>query len=177
MPRIQPVDPAQAEGKTKELLDAVQKRLGMIPNIMKTMAHSPAVLEAYLSFSGAMAHSSLPATLREQIALAVGEANQCHYCVAAHTALGKKAGLTETQILESRGGKSSDPKTNAAIQFARKVVESRAQVTDGDVVRLRETGYGDAQIAEIVAAVSLNIFTNYFNHVADPAIDFPIVYT
>lgn len=174
MPRIQPVDPAQAEGKTKELLDAVQKRLGMVPNIMKTMAHSPAVLEAYLGFSGAMAHSSLPAALREQIALAVGEANQCHYCVAAHTALGKKAGLTETQILESRSGKSSDPKTNAAIQFARKVVESRAQVTDGDVVQLRETGYGDAQIAEIVAAVSLNIFTNYFNHVTDPVIDFPI---
>lgn len=174
MPRIQPVNPAQAEGKTKELLDAVQKRLGMVPNIMKTMAHSPAVLEAYLGFSGAMAHSSLPAALREQIALAVGETNQCHYCVAAHTALGKKAGLTETQILESRGGKSSDPKTNAVIQFARKVVESRAQVTDGDVVRLRETGYGDPQIAEIVAAVSLNIFTNYFNHVADPVIDFPI---
>ncbi len=174
MPRIPPVDPVQAAGKTKELLDAVQKRLGMVPNIMRTMAQSPSVLEAYLAFSGAMAHSSLPAALREQIALAVARVNQCRYCVAAHTALGKKAGLTETQVQESLQGRSSDPKADAAIQFARRVVEVRGHVTDGDVAALRQAGYGDAQIAESAAAVSLNIFTNYFNHIADPAIDFPV---
>lgn len=174
MPRIQPVDPAQAAGKTKELLDAVQKKLGRVPNLMKTMAHSPSVLEAYLAFSGAMARSSLPITLREQLALAVGQANQCRYCVAAHTALGRKAGLTDAQLQESLQGKSSDSKTDAALGFAKKVAETRANVTDEDVAKLRQAGYGDAQIVEIAAAVSLNVFTNYFNHIADPAIDFPV---
>ena len=173
MPRIQPVDPAQAAGKTKELLDIVQKKMGSIPNIMKTMAQSPAVLEAYLGFSGAMATSSLPLALREQIALTVGETNRCGYCVAAHTVIGKKAGLTDLQAQESRQGRSSDPKIHAALQFTRKMVESQASVKDADIAKLREAGYGDTQIAELVAAISLNIFTNYFNHVADPVIDFP----
>lgn len=137
------------------------------------MANSPAVLEAYLGFSGALAKGALSARLREQIALAVGESNNCQYCLAAHTALGRMAGLSDEQIADSRRGSSPDRKTEAALAFATKVVSERGLVDDDDVAQLRAAGFDDGDIAEIVANVSLNIFTNYLNHIAETEIDFP----
>ncbi len=93
MPRLNAVDPARATGKAKDFLDAVKAKLGLTPNMMRTMAGSPAVLEGYLSFGTALGGGSLPPGLREQIALAVAEANRCDYCLSAHTALGRLAGL------------------------------------------------------------------------------------
>jgi AhpD family alkylhydroperoxidase len=111
--------------------------------------------------------------VREQLALDVGEANHCHYCVSAHSALGKRAGLTDQDILDSRRGASTDLKADVLLRFARTVVEKRGVVEDADLAAVREAGYGDAEIAEVVAHVALNIFTNYFNNVAGTAIDFP----
>jgi len=162
-------------GKTKELLEMVKNKLGMVPNMMATLAQSPAALESYLSFSGALAHSSIPKTLQEQIALTVSEANGCGYCVAAHTKLGSLAGLSESELKASRKGHSTDPKEQLALNFAQLLVENRGHVTDGDVEKLRKGGFDDGAIAEIVAVTALNIFTNYFNHVADPVVDFPAV--
>ena len=121
----------------------------------------------------ALAGGGLPRRLREQIALAVGEANACAYCVAAHTAMGRRAGLTEQETKEARRGSSHDTKERAALEFARKVVEDRGVVADADLERIRRAGYNDGEIAEIVANVALNIFTNYFNHVAGTEVDFP----
>jgi uncharacterized peroxidase-related enzyme len=173
MTRIHPVD-RDADPKTRELLGAVEKKMGMVPNLVSTMAHSPAVAQAYLGFAQTLAGGSLPASLREQISLVVGETNQCNYCVSAHSFLGRKAGLSESDVLDARQGAASDEKTNAALVFARKVVEDRGQVGDEDVEEVRRAGYTDGEIAEIVANVALNIFTNYFNNVAGTEIDFPI---
>jgi len=173
MPRLRAVKTSEAKGKARELLEGVEESLGKAPNIMRTMANSPAVLEAYLAFNSALAKGSLSAKLREQIALAVGEANQCKYCLAAHTALGKMAGLGDAEIEDSRRGASSDGRTNAALGFARKVVRERGWVGDDDVATLRSAGFDDGAIAEIVATVAVNIFTNYLNHVAETAVDFP----
>lgn len=173
MERITPVNPQTAEGRAKELLDAVKAKLGVVPNMTRSMAASPAILDAYLGFSGALGHGVLPAKVREQLALAVGEANHCDYCVAAHSALGKRAGLTERAILDSRTGQSEEPRTGALLRFARTLVEKRGLVTDADVAAVREAGYGDAEVAEVVAHVALNVFTNYFNTVAGTTIDFP----
>lgn len=175
MPRLRAVMTSDTTGKARELLEGVEKKLGMAPNIMRTMANSPAVLEAYLAFNSALAKGSLSAKLREQIALAVGEANQCKYCLAAHTALGKMAGLSEADIADSRRGASSHGKTQAALGFARKLVRERGWVGDDDLATLRSAGFDDGGIAEIVAAVAVNIFTNYLNHVAHTEIDFPNV--
>lgn len=175
MERITPVNPQTAEGRTRELLEAVKAKLGMVPNLTRSMAVSPAVLEAYLGISGALTHGVLPARVREQLALDIGEANHCEYCVSAHSAGGKRVGLTEQEILDSRRGVSADPKTDVLLRFARTLVENRGMVEDADVAAVREAGYGDAEIAEIVAHVALNIFTNYFNHVAGTTIDFPKV--
>ncbi len=173
MSRIETVNPAQATGKAKELLDGVKAKLGMTPNLMRVMANSPAVLDAYLKFSGALGGGDLPAKTREQIALTVGQANSCDYCLSAHSAIGKMAGLSPNQILDSRRGTSSEPKTNGVIQFARQLVDKRGLVSDADMDAVRSAGLDDGAIAEIVANVALNIFTNYFNHVAETEIDFP----
>lgn len=175
MPRLTAIDPAGATGKAKELLDAVQASLGMTPNLMRTLANSPAALESFLNFNTALSRGRLGAKVREQIALAVAEKNGCEYCLSAHTAIGKKVGLLESDLLASRQGVSRDPKVDAALKFAHAIVSRRGQVTDDDVNRVRQMGYGDAEIAEIIATVVLNIFTNYFNLVAGTAVDFPRV--
>lgn len=174
MPRIQTVDVENATGKTAEVLSKVKKKLGKVPNIVSTMANSPAVANAYLSFSAALAEGTLSAALREQIALAVGEKNECGYCISAHSFIGKKAGLSDDDVLMARRGDANDAKHSAALHFATMLVEQRGNVSDEAIQTVRDAGFSDGQIAEIVAAVSLNIFTNYFNHVADTAIDFPV---
>jgi AhpD family alkylhydroperoxidase len=139
------------------------------------MARSPAVATAYIGFAQALAGcaGSLPFRLREQIALVVGEANACGYCVAAPTVLGRRAGLTEEEAKEARRASPHYGKEHAALVFARKVVRDRGGVTDDDVEQLRRAGYTDHQVGEIVANVALNIFTNYFKHVAGTELDFP----
>lgn len=176
MPRIQPVNHAEAAGEQKELLDAVKAKMNGVPNIIGTMAHSPAVLKSYLGFSEAMGGSSLSPQLREQIALAVAGANQCHYCGSAHTALAKSHGLKdEAELQRNLLAESSDAPTAAVLRFARAIVEKRGWVDDADIEAVRHAGYDDAGIAEIVATVAINTFTNYFNHVADTENDFPPV--
>ncbi|MBX9623315.1 MAG: carboxymuconolactone decarboxylase family protein [Gemmataceae bacterium] len=173
MTRITPIDLQAAEGRAKELLDAVKGKLGMVPNMTRAMAASPAVLDAYVGFSGALARGVLSPGVREQLALVVGETNHCDYCVAAHTALGKRAGLSDQDILDGRRGAAADPKAAALVRFARAVVDKRGQVDDADLAAVREAGAGDAEVAEVVAHVALNVFTNYFNTVAGTPIDFP----
>ncbi|MCH9654561.1 MAG: carboxymuconolactone decarboxylase family protein [Planctomycetes bacterium] len=173
MQRLNSVSPETAEGKAKTLLDGVKAKLGITPNIMKTMANSPAVLDAYLKFSGSLGSGELTAANREQIALNVSEFNQCGYCLAAHSAIGESLGLTEEEIQSNRSGTDSDEKTKALMNLSRKIVEKRGFVSDQDIQEFRDAGYGDAEITEVVANVALNIFTNYFNHLAQTEVDFP----
>ena len=174
MSRIHSINPESATGKAKELLGAVKAKLGLVPNMTRAMANAPAVLDGYLSFSGALGQgTSLTAKQREQIALAVGQANECDYCLAAHSTIGKMVGLSAEQILDSRRGTAVDPKSEAVISLARKLVAERGRVSNADLAEARAAGLDDADIAEIVANTALNIFTNYFNHVTETEIDFP----
>ena len=175
MSRIHQINPESAAGTAKELLDAVKGKLGLVPNMTRAMANAPAVLEGYLSLSGALGKGALSAKDRERIALAVGQANGCEYCLAAHSTIGKMVGLTADQILDSRRGTSVESKSAAIVQFARQVLDKQGRVTDADLAEARVAGIDDAVIAEVVGNVALNIFTNYFNHVAATDIDFPKV--
>jgi len=175
MSRFRTVSPESATGKAKDLLTAVNGKLGMVPNMMRAMANAPAVLDGYLHLSDALGKGTLSAQTREQLALSIGQTNQCDYCVAAHWAIGKMVGFTAEQIRDSRLGTAVDSKTDALIRFARKLVDNRGLVSDGDVEDVREAGFDDGAIAEVVAHVALNIFTNYFNNVAGTDIDFPKV--
>lgn len=173
LPRLSAIQPEQATGKAKELLDAVRAKLSITPNMTRVMANSPAVLEGYLSFSGALAGGSLNAKLREQIALEVGEQNSCQYCVSAHAAIGKMTGLSDAEIEAAREAKSSAAKSAAALAFARQIVVKQGRATQTDVDTVRNAGFTDGEITEIIAHVALNIFTNYFNNTTDVEIDFP----
>lgn len=175
MTRLTLIDPAQAQGPAKTLLDAVGRKLGLVPNMTRAMANSPAALKAYLEFSGALAGASLDARKRELIALAVGEVNGCAYCLAAHTAIGGSLGLPAAALTAARGATSDDAHTAAILRFARELVLRRGLVTDADLRAARAAGVTDAEIAEIVATTALNVFTNWFNHVAETPVDFPPV--
>jgi uncharacterized peroxidase-related enzyme len=175
MAQIKIVDPAQATGTAKELLAALQNNIKSVPNLAKALANSPAALKAWMEFDSALAKGSLNAKLRQEIALAVGQKNGCEYCVSAHTAIGKFAGLTDPQILNSRHGQGTSPKDTAALTFARELLEKRGQVPASSIQALRDHGFTDGEIAEIIAHVALNIFTNYFNIAVDVDVDFPRV--
>lgn len=175
MSRIAPVDRYTTNDSIRRNFEAIQKQLGMVPNMMRTMAQSATVLEAYLGFGATLRHGRLPTPLQEQIALAVAETNACDYCLSAHTALGRGVGLSDEQLIESREARASDPRAAAALEFARTVVEQRGDVRDQDLASVRTAGYSDGDIAEIIAHVALNVFTNYFNRAAHTEIDFPLV--
>ena len=175
MPRITAIDPAAATGAARNLLDAVQAKLGLTPNLMRTLANAPSALKGYLDLNGALASGALDHKFREEIALAVAQANSCVYCLAAHTALGTLAGLTPDEIVRSRSARSLNPRRQAGLRFAQAVVINRGQVSDASLAAVREAGFSDAEITEIVANVVLNIFTNYINQVAQTTVDFPPV--
>ncbi|MEO1054052.1 MAG: carboxymuconolactone decarboxylase family protein [Bacteroidota bacterium] len=174
--RLNPVNPEEAFGKTDELYRGIHTKLGMVPNMMRTMGNSPAVLEGYLNFSQALGKGLLGGKLGEMIALTVAQANSCDYCLSAHSLIGEKmAGVSPEALYEARNGEHSDPKIQAVLQFALALVEKKGQVTDEDVDRVIQAGYTQGEVAEIVAHVGLNIFTNYFNNTANTTIDFPEV--
>ena len=161
---------------SRGLLAAVGKQLGSVPNLFRMVSNSPAALEGYLGLSAALGKGALPAATRERIALAVAEANGCEYCLSAHTYLGKHvAKLSDAEMSANRNGASEDPVADAAVRFARQVLDQRGQVSDADVQAVRSAGYTDGQIVEIVQHVALNVWTNYVNNVARTVVDFPVV--
>lgn len=171
-----PATTADAPAASQPLLQGVEKQLGLVPNMFRLIANSPAALEGYLALSGALAKGSLPAPTRERIALAVAEVNGCGYCLAAHSYLGANlAKLDATEIVANRRGHSTDAKADAAVRFAASVVKARGHVSDDEVEAIRLAGYSDAQVVEIVLHVAVNTLTNYANEVAQTVVDFPAV--
>jgi uncharacterized peroxidase-related enzyme len=175
MQTIQPIQIEDAGVEVKRLLQAVNDELGFTPNMVKSMAQSPAALEGYLRLHNALAGGKLDPKFREQLALAIAQANCCEYSLAAHTTLAGKLGVTRDEIQESREARSTDRKTDAGLSFARDLVGSRGDCSLEDLRQLRYAGYSDGEIVEIIANIALNIYTNYFNIVASPDIDFPKV--
>ena len=173
MQRINAIDPKTATGTAKPLLDGVQSKLGFVPNLMRTLAVSPATLDAYLSFGDRMSHGILSPKVREQLAVTVAYSNSCQYCLAAHTAIGGMLGLTPAELEAAYTADSADPQVAAALNFAQQLVQNQGHVSDDEVAKVRDAGYSDAEIAEIVGHVALNVFTNYFNTVAQTDVDFP----
>ena len=165
-----------APAASQPLLEAVKKQLGVVPNLFRLVSTSPDALQGYLGLSGALSKGALPAATRERIALAVAEINGCDYCLSAHSYLGKNlAKLDDAEIAANRNGASNDPKADAAVRFAAKVVRERGHVSEDDVRAVKLAGYDDAQAIEIVLHVALNTWTNYINEVAKTDIDFPVV--
>lgn len=164
-----------APAASQPLLAQIHQAFGATPNMFKAVANSPAALQSMWAAFGALGKGTLGARLGEQIAVAIANRNRCEYCLAAHTVLGQKAGASADEMAAAQGGQSDDARTAAALAFALKVVEQRAQVGDADVAQLRAAGFDDGQVVEILAHVALNLFTNYINVALDVPVDFPKV--
>ncbi len=152
---------------------AVQTKLGRVPAMMRSMAHSPALLGGYLALSGALSEARLDAPIRERIALALAETSRCGYCLAAHVVLGRMAGLAPEEIDAARRGVSGDAKAEAALRLALAIREHTGDVGAPALADARAAGLDDAEIVEIVGVVALNLLTNMFNRLAATEIDFP----
>jgi uncharacterized peroxidase-related enzyme len=175
MNRVPLIDNSDASGELKAQLDQIRGAFGATPNMFRAVANSPAALKSMWSSFGALAGGTLGAKLAEQIAVAVADRNGCDYCLAAHTVLGRKAGASAEEMASAQAGEAADAKTQAALRFALKLVDERAQVDDADVRRLREAGFSDEAVVEILAHVALNLFTNYVNVALAVPLDFPAV--
>ncbi len=175
MARVTVIDPKAATGEVGQLFVAVESGLGMVPNFLRVLANSPAALGAFLGLHGIAGNGVLDARTRERIALAIAEQNACQYCVSAHTAIGRKVGLDNDEMLANRMGRSADAEAEAALVFARALVEHMGGVSDADVDAVRRSGHSDAEIVEIITHVAMNIFTNLIGRATAVEIDFPTV--
>jgi uncharacterized peroxidase-related enzyme len=175
MSRVPLIDRATADGERRQLLDQIQSAFGATPAMFRAVANSPAALKSMWGSFGALGSGTISAKLGEQIAVAIADRNDCEYCLAAHSMLGRKAGATAAEMSAAQQGESSDPQTAAALRFALKVVDRRAQLDDADVQALRNAGFSDEQVVEILAHVALNLFTNYVNVAFAVPLDFPAV--
>jgi uncharacterized peroxidase-related enzyme len=171
-----PATVQEAPAAAQAGLEAVHKKLGVVPNMFRLIATSPPALEGYLAMSGALAKGSITPAVAERIALAVAEVDGCDYCLSAHTYLARNlAKLDDAEITANRSGVSNDPKTDAAIRFAAQVARQRGHVSEEDLKAAKTAGWSDAQLVEIVQHVALNFWTNTFNEVFKTDIDFPVV--
>jgi uncharacterized peroxidase-related enzyme len=174
MPRIRPVNENAVSQGTRDLLDAIRSAYGSVPNGLRAMARSEAVLRGAVELSSSLAET-LPDPLSELIAIAIAQQNRCGYCLSAHVAAARALGVRRDEINRARTGGSVDEGFAAALAFARAVNDARGGITDDDIERVRRAGWSDADIVAIVGHVGMNVFTNYFNRVAQPAFDFPPV--
>jgi uncharacterized peroxidase-related enzyme len=175
MAHINLVDPASSSAAVKPMLDKINGAFGVVPNMFKAVANSPTALASMWGSFAALSVGKLGARLGEEIAVAIANVNRCEYCLAAHTALGRKAGASAEEMAAAQIGKSSDPRTHAALTFALKVVRDRAAVTEADVAAVKAAGFDDEAVVEIIAHVALNLFTNYVNVALNVPVDFPAV--
>jgi uncharacterized peroxidase-related enzyme len=178
MNRVPLIDRTTATGTTRELLDAVHGAFGSTPAMFRATANSPAALQAMWGFFGALGANgggTLGAKLGEQIAVAVAERNGCHYCLAAHTLLGRKAGATEAEMAAAQAGEATDARTAAALRLALALVDRRGSVGADEVQAFKSAGFDDGQLIELIAHVALNLFTNTVNNAVATPVDFPAV--
>jgi uncharacterized peroxidase-related enzyme len=175
MPRITALKPEQVPADSKPTLDMLTKNIGFTPNMMAAFAASPIAFNSWAALFGSLS-KALDVKTRDSIGLAVSEVNGCNYCLTVHSfTADHMAKLPANEIILARKGHASDPKRDAAIQFARKVIDTRGKVSDADLKAVRDAGYTDANVMEIVALVAMYSLTNFFNNVFDPEKDFPAV--
>jgi uncharacterized peroxidase-related enzyme len=175
MSRIKLVSDAQINAEQQDLYTAIQGQLGMVPNFLKIFANSPTALRAFLGLYCIANDGSLDLQTRERIALGLAEQNACEYCVSAHTAIGRKAGLSSAEIEANRSGTSQDAKASVAVKFACSLAACSGEVTTAELLEIRNAGYNDGEIVEIITHVGMNILTNILGKASRVEVDFPKV--
>jgi uncharacterized peroxidase-related enzyme len=179
MPRFPiPATTDEAPTAARPMLRTAEARFGRVPNMALLLAASPAALQGYLALLTALDGGALGAQTAERIALAVAEADGCHYGLSLHTFRARNViGLDDAEITANRNGASNDPQADAAVSFAAKLARNQGAVCDGDLRALTEAGYDDGQIIEVVLHAGLNTLACTINKVCQPDIDFPLIKT
>lgn len=166
----------EAPEASRPILDAAEKQLGMVPNLYRLLALSPAVLQGYAA-NGAALSRTLDVKTRERIAIAAAEINGCDYCLSAHSYIGENlARLSPEEIALNRAGTSGEAKADAAVRLAASLVRERGHVGAAEIEAARRAGFSDKEIVEIAAVAAENVFTNLVNNLAETDIDFPVVH-
>lgn len=161
-----------APDASKPILKAAEKRVGFVPNLMATMAESPVMVESYLTLMGLFDTSALSEAERQVILMTNNRLNGCTYCMAAHTAVAKRAGVEEDVIEALRSGtRINDPKLEALRTFAVVINESRGWATDEQVEALLAAGYTKETVLEVIVGTSLKVLSNYTTHIVTPKLD------
>ncbi|NUP80255.1 MAG: carboxymuconolactone decarboxylase family protein [Nonomuraea sp.] len=170
MPRL-PQLAEDADG----LLAETRRQLGRVPNLYAALANGPAALAGYLAMRDHLSKGALKPRLREQLALLIAQENTCTYCVSAHTLRGRRMGMTDEELTRTRQGTDDDPHAAAVLAITQKIMHAGGAITDDDLATARAAGVTDEELTEIVAHIALNTLSNYFNHLAQPELDFPEV--
>ncbi|CAM2153477.1 Carboxymuconolactone decarboxylase family protein [Pararobbsia alpina] len=177
MSRISMIKPEEATGVTAEVFGNIKKAVGKVPNAYATIgSQNIAALQVLLQADGVVSKGTLSKQDQETIKLAVSEAVQCDYCVAAHTLVGKMVGLAPEAMKQIRAGEATgDAKRDALVRFVRGIVTSQGTVAQADYDAIIEAGYTQAQLVDISLAIAVITFTNVFNRINDTTVDFPAV--
>ncbi|MBG6218936.1 AhpD family alkylhydroperoxidase [Arthrobacter sp. CAN_A6] len=175
MSRITVHTPDTAPEESRNELGALKKQFGKVLNIHGAMAHSPVVLQSYVALQQVIGdYGTFDARTREAIALAVGNVDECTYCQSAHTMGAKAAGLTEDQTIAIRKGQIDfDDKLAALLELARQATANKGAVKDSAWQAGLDAGWTDTELTELSTHVTLNLFTNYFNHLVETDLDIP----
>lgn len=174
MARIEPTTIADAPASTKGTLEAINGKLGRVPNLLATLGKSPAAINSYVKQGEAIGTGTLGPKVAESLALAIANFSKCGYCASAHNAIGKMVGVSDEEREFNRNGKSSDPKTQAAINLARAIVGGRGFISD-EVFTVSREHLNESEILEVITITTFNLFTNYMNHAIETENDFPEV--
>jgi len=163
-----------APPESREIMDAVEKKFGLVPNLIGHLAEAPKAAKAYVTLDGLFSETSLTPREREVVRITVSVENGCHYCVPAHTAVGLQAGLDEESVSALRDGEDpSDPRLAALSRFVRSLVRNRGQVSDDELQGLLDAGFERSQVIEILVGVAQKTLSNYGNALFGTEVDEP----
>ncbi len=174
MKNLEVLNRDQVAPETQEIFDGLKTKIGMVPNLYATTANSHYGLLALLQLGETLKKGNLTNKEVEAVALAVGQANNCGYCLSAHTTIGKMLGFSEEQTVEIRQGTIEDNKLQALSKLAREITETRGFPSQQAISDFFSAGYSKGALVDVIGLVALNTYTNYINHIADTEIDFPV---
>lgn len=165
---------ASAPEASQSLLAGAERKFGFVPNLLGEFAEAPAALEAYLGISQAFERSSLSPAEQQIVLLATSVANQCRYCVAAHSMLLSMRGLARDQVeAVRRNCPLADTRLEALRTLVHHVVTARGWAAPGQLAAFRDAGFSSAQYLEVLTGITQKTLSNYLNHVAATPLDAP----
>lgn len=156
----------------RPVLNTAKAAFGFVPNLLGTLAESPATAEAYLTLAGLVDKTSLTPAERQVVLLTASYENTCHYCMAAHSTIARGAGLGEAAIAALRDGRAlPDARLEALAQFTRIIVRERGYASEADIAAFLAAGFTKANVFDVILATALKTISNYANHVAETPVD------